>query len=406
MKRALLGSTALFGAALGFAAPAHAESPIQLTVGGFFREAFLLVQDDDDSGPNNTFQEPGDEHADAGFFNDAEIHFSGRTVLDNGLEVGARIELEGETDADQIDEAWVYFAGGFGEIRIGSDDEALANSCLLPPGGTANFSAFSPNQWGANSLGFPFSTVTNSACSGVDDKSDAQKIIYFSPVLYGFQLTASYTPNPDSETHTDGVGPHIGMPPKPDAFPFDDSATADSDASVYLTYSYEGDNWGLTWGGGGSWEMGTDSSIFTDFEDQDFYQTALTIDIDRFSIGGVFEYYHDLNSLNSIGFDSSTDLNAWVAGGGIAYAYNAWTFGAQYSYRQDTLRSHFLGTDTKTEQVQQRAVGTVNYTLGPGINLDGQVAYTWRDVDPETLFFEGDDDYDALEFGIGTAITF
>jgi len=44
---------------------------------------------------------------------------------------GARIELEGETSSDQIDEAWIYFSGGFGEVRIGSDDEALAAFHLL-----------------------------------------------------------------------------------------------------------------------------------------------------------------------------------------------------------------------------------------------------------------------------------
>ena len=241
MKRALLGTTALIGASLGAAATAAAESPIQLTVGGFFRTAYMVVLDDDDSGPNNSFQEPGDDKAEDGVFSDAEIHFVGRTVLDNGLEVGARVELEGEDDSDdQIDEAWIWFAGGFGEVRIGSDDEALANSCVLPPGGTANFSAFSPNQWGANSLNsFPFGTDSNSACTGVDDRGDAQKIIYFSPLFHGFQLSASYTPNPDSERHGDGVGAHTGMPPK--IFGTADP-DADSDASVYLTYSYQGRN--------------------------------------------------------------------------------------------------------------------------------------------------------------------
>ena len=413
MKRALLGTTALLGAGLAGAQPAEADSPITLSVGGFFRTAYLIVADDD--GLRTPFDpEPGFDKNKDGVFSDAEIHIMGRTVLDNGLEVGARVELEGETkgdtdpgddedDGDQIDEAWVYFAGGFGEFRVGSDDEALANACILPPGGTANFSAFSPNQWGANAAGsFLFGTVTNSACSGVDDKSDAQKILYFSPVFAGFQLAASYTPNPDSETHVDGVGPHVGMPPKNLG---DNSPDADHDASVYLTYSYQGRDWGLTWGGGGSWEFGTDSDEFTDYEDQDFYQTGLNLDVGRFSIGGVFEYYHDLDSSRSIGFDSSVDLNAWVAGGGVAYAYRAWTFGAQYSYRQDTYREHFGSFDFKTEQVQQRAVATVNYALGPGINLDGQVGYTWRDWDPEAEF-DTDDDYDALEFGIGTALSF
>jgi predicted porin len=405
MKRALLGTTALIGASLCASAPAAAESPIQLSVGGFFRTAYMVVLDDDNSQFDSFNPEPGDDKAEDGVFSDAEIHFVGRTVLDNGLEVGARVELEGEDDStDQIDEAWIWFAGGFGEVRIGSDDEALANSCILPPGGTANFSAFSPNQWGANSLNAtPIGAVSNSACTGVDDKSDSQKIIYFSPLIHGFQLSASYTPNPDSETHGDGVGAHIGMPPKTFGTANPD---ADRDASVYLTYSYQGRDWGLTWGGGASWEMGTDSTDFIDFKDQDFYQTGLNIDIGRFSIGGVFEYYNDINSFDFIGFDSGTKLDAWVAGGGIAYNYRAWTFGAQYSYREDTFRVLSNFGDNTIEQVQQRAVATVNYALGPGINLDGEVGYTWRDRDPESGLVETDDDYDGLELGIGTALSF
>ena len=62
--------------------------------------------------------------------------------------------------------------------------------------------------------------------------------------------------------------------------------------------------------------------------------------------------------------------------------------------------------DNTIEQVQQRAVATVNYALGPGINLDGEVGYTWRDRDPESGLVETDDDYDGLELGIGTALSF
>jgi hypothetical protein len=145
-----------------------AADGVKLAVGGYFKEAYMVVFDDDDEG------ELGNERNTDGFFNDAEVHFTGETTLDNGLTVGARIELEGENDDDQIDEAWIYFSGGFGEVRIGSDDDALANSCIVPPGGTGNFSAFSPNQWGANgslvaAIFGPFSS--NSVCTGVDDKS-------------------------------------------------------------------------------------------------------------------------------------------------------------------------------------------------------------------------------------------
>src|SRR6185436_16424129 len=162
MKR-LLGSTGLVtaGLAMGGAliplGTATAEEPIRLTVGGYFKSAYQVVIDDDSDGEE--FGEPGNEGNTDGFFSDSEIHFTGSTVLDNGLEVGARVELEGETDEDQVDEAWVWFSGGFGEVRIGSDDDALANSCIVPPGGTANFSAFSPNQWGGNLTFLGSSTI-------------------------------------------------------------------------------------------------------------------------------------------------------------------------------------------------------------------------------------------------------
>ena len=51
------------------------------------------------------------------------------------------------------------------------------------------------------------------------------------------------------------------------------------------------------------------------------------------------------------------------------------------------------------------AVVTANYALGPGIDLDGAVGYTWQDVSGPD-FDDAADNYDALEIGIGTAITF
>ena len=138
MKKVLLGTTALLGAGL-VASPAFAADGIKLGVGGFFKTAYMVNFDDDGEG------ERGNERNTDGVFSDAEIHFTGETTLDNGLTVGARVELEGEDNSgdgnDQIDEAWIYFAGGFGELRMGSDDDALANACIVPPGGTGNFSA-------------------------------------------------------------------------------------------------------------------------------------------------------------------------------------------------------------------------------------------------------------------------
>ena len=404
MKRILLGSSALLGAGL-VVQPAFAADGIKLTVGGFFKEAYQVVIDDDQDG------ELGKDHATDGFFNDAEVHFTGSTVLDNGLEVGARIELEGESDfdgegGDQIDEAWIWFSGGFGEVRIGSDDDALANSCVVPPGGTGNFSAFSPNQWGANSGGrFFFGGSSNSICTGVDAAGDAQKIIYITPNYSGFQLTVSYTPNETVENHTNGGGPHVGMPGH-------GLGQSRHNVSVYGTYNYEGDGWGLTAGLGGSFEGHVEESAFVsrNVAEQDFYQAGINLTFGNFAIGVAGEYYNDLAGQFQKNSDAFFKADSWVAGIGMAYTMDAWTFGAQYSHREDDIEAESFYPSEDVDFSQDRAVLTALYRLGPGIQLDGEIAYTWNGSDPDNFsnVFIPDtiSDYDAIEFGIGTSITF
>jgi predicted porin len=364
------------------ASPAFAADGIKLSVGGFFREAYMVVFDDDGEG------ELGNERNTDGFFNDAEIHFKGSTVLDNGLEVGARVELEGETNSDQIDEAWVYFSGGFGEVRVGSQDDALEGQCIVPPGGTTNFSAFSPNQWGANVDGFT-ALSSNAICVGVDDRSDAQKLVYVTPSFGGFQLALSYTPNGGDERHIDVGGPHIGMPINQDE-------ESRHNMAVYATYSYEGDGWGLTAGGGGSFEGHVEKSSGPDRDEQQFYQGDVNLTFGNFAIGGVFAYYNNL-----VDFDVGDKTDAWVAGGGVAYTMDSWTFGGQYSHQLQT--TDFVGGGD-ADATLDRAVLTANYALGPGIDIDGELGYTWIDSDPEAD--DDVDDYSGFEIGIGTAITF
>jgi len=391
MRKRLMGSAAMIGGglAVGFASQfacqaAGAADGVKLGVGGYFREAYMVVFDDDGEG------EAGNEHNTDGFFNDAEVHFIGSTTLDNGLEVGARIELEGENDDDQIDESWIYFSGGFGEVRIGSLDDALSQLCVFAPGGTANFSAFSPNQWGANTL------TSNSICFGVDDKSDSQKIVYFSPVFGGFQLGVSYTPSSDKEDHVDGVGPHVGMP-----------ADVDGDSrhnfSVYGVYNYEGEDWSLQLGAGGSWEGHVEQQPGPDRKESDFYQAGILLGFGNFQVGASFNYFNDDDLFVATLKNGDVNADRWVLGVGAAYTIaDVWTLGLGYSINDADIDNEG-GEDSDFRL--QRIAGTVNYNLGPGIDVDGEIAYTWQDVSGPD-FDESADNYDAVEIGIGTAITF
>jgi hypothetical protein len=294
------------------------------------------------------------------------------------------------------DESWAFISGGFGEARIGSIDDALAYNCVLPPGGTANFSAFSPFQWAANTV------ISNPACVGVDetDGGDAQKLLYFTPVFSGFQLSLSYTPDGGAQDYNSFGGPHVGMSPHGDD-------ASRHNFAAYLTYAYEGEGWDVTWGGGVGLEGKVESSPGPDRKKQEFYQTGLNFNFGNFAIGGVFEYFND--AFDRTGGDDDVGevvaKDVWTAGGGIAYTINAWTIGAQYSH----LDADTGSTPGLSDFTQDRVVLTGIYSVGPGIDIDAEIGYTWVDTDPEGATNADGievDGYNGLEFGIGTALTF
>ena len=91
---------------------ARAAEPITLGVGGKLRQFFFIADQDNGRGQklNST-----------GMFTDAEVYFDGKTILDNGIEVRAVIELEAETRNDRnADELYIDFISGLGKLRIGS----------------------------------------------------------------------------------------------------------------------------------------------------------------------------------------------------------------------------------------------------------------------------------------------
>jgi len=111
MKRVLLGSTALAAAAL-LTAHAAAADGVTLKIGGRYKGAAGVVFSENFSASSGV---AGSGLRDYVFKQDVEVDFEGATVLDNGLTVGAAIELEGQTTADdQIDSVYAYFSGGFG----------------------------------------------------------------------------------------------------------------------------------------------------------------------------------------------------------------------------------------------------------------------------------------------------
>ena len=376
MKRILLGSTTLAGVA-AMTGAAQASDGVKLDVGGFFQTVYQGVFDKKSEGHF------GNHRTTDHFTHNAEIWFKGETTLDNGLTVGARIELEGENANDQIDKSFVYWSGGFGKVQIGSQDGPIGGYCILPPGATSNFSAFSPNGWGSNDP-----VGSNAAC--IDVLGNSQSIVYSTPSFNGFQLIVGYTPSNNAEDYTQAGVNAAGTP-------IIAEGTAKHSFAAYAMYNYAGDGWGVDWGGGGSWQTGFNQGDGGNDGKSQAYQTGLNFTFGNFGVGGVMEYFNT----------GGADNDAWVAGGGISYGVDAWTVGLQGSH------GHYDGTGPALtfdpnpggSRNLNRVILTGNYALGPGVDLDAELGYSWFH-DTGDAADNDTDKYRAISVAVGSKLTF
>jgi len=185
MKKVILGTTALVAASALTAGSASAAEKIKLNVGGYMQTSFVIADYDTD-----TDQLPSDVRY------EGEVHFTGKTTLDNGLTFGVNIQLEARQSTDQVDETFMWVQGAFGRVNIGSEDSASYLMHYSSPSPVPAWGLSSPN---ANASGFG-GTLTPSTLT--NELGDTDKITYFTPRMGGFQLGASYTPDGDEETGT------------------------------------------------------------------------------------------------------------------------------------------------------------------------------------------------------------
>jgi outer membrane protein OmpU len=376
MKKLLLGSTALVAAGL-VAGEAYAADGVKLGIGGRYMGAAGVnaIQDFED----NT----GNEHPRTYVFKqDVEVYFLGETTLDNGLTVGARIELEGQTSSDQIDAVFAYFSGGFGEIRFGDTAEALAQFCYLVPSASGIFGADSPNfnfSDNAYALGY---AATNGTCYGVDDKST--KIVYFSPNFAGFSFAASFTPDNTEDTRNTVAGAAT----RPDQ----DIGQNSENVSVAANFTHDFNGVNLILGGGGTWSLERENKQGTNVDERTEYNAYARVGFAGFTFGGAYSLRSNTNL---------SGADAQVYGAGVTYNWDAWTVGFGWTHGD----YEYYATPPDVLEDHDVFSLTASYALGPGIQLDGVVEY---DIDS----FDGNgvagtfDNYEGLAIGVGTLISF
>ncbi len=204
MKKILLGTTGLVGAAVLFASAASAETP-KVTVGGFADFQVGIMSDDLDAAQR--------AH---GFRNDTEVSISVDGKSDSGLGYGAVIDLEADVTADADGEGlnaartYVYLDGNWGRFELGSNNSAI-EALKVDAGSIARATGGINGAWHyfANATGSTYITTTGLVqehgsllALGGETTENVNKITYYSPRFSGFQLGVSYSPDSTDKGQT------------------------------------------------------------------------------------------------------------------------------------------------------------------------------------------------------------
>jgi predicted porin len=202
--------------ALWLPTAATASDKVKLSLGGYYHfTAYAVDQDERSAAGGGVGANPLRTH---GFASEGEVHIKGKTILDNGLEVGFRAEFELETDNarrvvpaaggggtdtnveyadDLIDEVWGYMEGVFGRVVFGQEDGAADLMGVFSPRVSQTNRIDDAETMLFEDPGQPGRIYAPNGLSLRTDliaSDDSTKLIYFTPRFFGLQVGVSYTP--------------------------------------------------------------------------------------------------------------------------------------------------------------------------------------------------------------------
>ncbi len=373
---ALYGSSALAGVGLALMPGGDAQAAvkgIQLGLSGFANEYLFVTNIDEANGDSRDFNSVATHF-------DGEVHFSGKTTLDNGLTFGFNAELELPTVGDQIDEVFMTVEGDFGKFVLGGDNSAsyvmglgLWDPYVGVPINSGWVSDFAPPP-----TGMTISFRSPAVSTAIDITNDDNTFKYFTPRIAGFQFGVSYTPNAS----------------------FSGNPTNGSVDTAGLTYS---NGWSVAGNYLGSFS-GVDVGVSAGFarasagdaiealggNDIKQFMTGGFVKFGGFKVAGSFAKEID-GRLNTAG-TVSTEGKSYVVG--ASYSTGPWTVGVAYMHGEVEGQVATSGDDK-----QSAASVGVSYDIGPGITVAVNGLYAGYHTD------EGQDS-DALAGSAGFSLSF
>lgn len=393
MKKILLGTTTLIGAASLLASAAVASTP-KVTVGGDADFQFGWVNEDLDAGLRN--------HA---FRSVTELKFRVDGKSDSGLGYGGGVDLSADTSAQATQAAnanrtFIYLDGNWGRFEMGSDVGAqqtmkVDTTNIARASGGQDWTRFVNSgagtvYWWAPVLDVQYGAVAAGAVGNLYDEN-LNKVTYYTPKFSGFQLGLSYMADNTStgqvvnRTETGvaapaGAGAVIGAAP-----------TFDSIWTGGISYEGKFDQVGIHLAATG--EHGDAVPVAGG-------AAAQLEDLRTWNVGGKATYmgfalaasYGNIGDSGRVVATARDDTTYWTLGG----SYETGPFGASLTWFNSERE---LGAVAGTNELTTWAFG-VDYKLAPGLTPYAEV--TWFEQDSPTAAL----DNDGTVFIAGTTLSF
>ncbi|MCP5364445.1 MAG: porin [Hyphomicrobiales bacterium] len=361
------------------AAPAFSAERIAVHIEGELQQWGVLANQDVDTGDGTGVDTNRLDQK-----HNSELYFNGETILDNGLEIGLSVTLEANTDANQIDQSYLYVEHPhYGLLQMGDVDNAPVNMAITAPDG--GVSANDGDLVGIEAFILPegfeaTNTLIDTTILQLGDDTSG-KFNYYTPRVSGFQLGLSYVPqfedggdNNNSISRTGNDGP------------------VNDGIAIGLSFSEEFGDLGVEAFGG---YLFGDTPASEGSDNVNGAGAGLVLAVAGFEAGGSFAWADgDTPGGNSI------DGHAFDVG--VAYETGPYRVGLTY-IKGITEGSRADSSDQRLDQV----VISGTYALGPGVDLVGGLFYFDADGEKNqvagTNGIESTDGFGALS---GLKLTF
>lgn len=356
---------------------------------------------------------------------DVTIAFSPEITLENGLQFGAVVELDGQEG--NIGDSFLFIDSSGGTVEFGSRPSAGYNMFYSAPdesilgtndGSSGDFipfdeeagSALVGNDTGLGTLNSTF--IEN----GANANDNADRINYYTPRIAGFQLGVSYARDPNASSNaqvdiTAAGGLH-------DLFDVGLNYVAEfGDVGVAVA-----GRWGIASlegsaavaGSSGLVVDGTGATVVrATTADVQATDTVVLAPVDAVAAG-------QSSNPTILGFGANVSYGGFTIGGswaeqndtvlsdgqafdvGVSYATGPWAVSFTYQYGQNVDDELANGSD---EELQQFVAG-VTYELAEGVAVGGFAAYVDFDEEFSDDGTAGGDDVDGFIIGGGVALEF